>query len=66
MSEAQNSTTVSSVCVSASSRSDFIDAIIVHELAHLREKNHQKPFWDLVYRMMPDYEKVMKNRDIGE
>ncbi len=39
----------------------FIDAIIVHELAHLREKNHQKPFWNLVYRMMPEYETIMKD-----
>ena len=33
----------------------FIDAIIMHELCHLREKNHQKPFWNLVYSWMPDY-----------
>ncbi|MDD2693430.1 MAG: DUF45 domain-containing protein [Candidatus Gracilibacteria bacterium] len=39
---------------------EFIDAIITHELAHLREKNHQKPFWNLVYTMMPEYEKIMK------
>lgn len=39
--------------------SSFIDAIIVHELAHLREKNHQKPFWDLVYSMMPEYEDII-------
>lgn len=50
---------VSTVTVSVCS--PFIDAIIVHELAHLREKNHQKPFWDLVYRMMPEYEKIMKD-----
>lgn len=37
----------------------FIDAIIVHELAHLREKNHQKPFWNLVYTMMPEYESIV-------
>lgn len=40
----------------------FLDAIIVHELAHLKEKNHQKPFWNLVYSWMPDYEMIMKNR----
>ena len=40
----------------------FIDAIIIHELAHLREKHHQRSFWNLVYSMMPEYESVMKNR----
>ncbi len=40
----------------------FIDAVIVHELAHLREKHHQASFWKLVYEMMPEYEKVMKNQ----
>ncbi len=38
----------------------IIDAIIVHELAHLKEKNHQKPFWNLVYSMMPEYENIIK------
>lgn len=47
---------VSSVSISY----PFIDAIIIHELAHLREKNHQKPFWDLVYSMIPAYEMIMK------
>ncbi len=38
----------------------FIDVIIIHELAHLIEKNHQKPFWNLVYSWMPEYESVMR------
>ncbi len=42
--------------------SPFIDAIIIHELAHLIEKNHQKPFWNLVYSWMPEYEKIIKNK----
>jgi predicted metal-dependent hydrolase len=40
----------------------FIDAIIIHELAHFREKNHQKPFWNLVYSWMPEYEEIIKNQ----
>lgn len=40
----------------------FLDAIIIHELAHLIEKNHQKSFWDLVTLWMPEYESIMKNR----
>ncbi|PID83887.1 hypothetical protein CSB09_03840 [Candidatus Gracilibacteria bacterium] len=41
-----------------------IDSVIVHELAHLQEKNHQKPFWNLVYSMMSDYDvyhNILKN-----
>ena len=44
-------------------KTQFIDAIIIHELAHTREKNHQKPFWDLVYAWMPEYEENIKTRD---
>lgn len=42
--------------------SPFIDAIILHELAHFTHKNHQKPFWDLVYSWMPEYEWIIRNR----
>lgn len=42
-------------------KTEFIDAVIVHELAHLQEKNHQKPFWDLVYKMMKNYNQIIKS-----
>ncbi len=32
-----------------------IDYVVVHELAHLEEKNHSKRFWDKIKIMQPDY-----------
>lgn len=32
-----------------------IQYIIVHELAHIKHKHHQKSFWHLVEQHMPDY-----------
>lgn len=34
-----------------------IDYIIVHELCHLKIKDHSRRYWNLVGRSMPDYEK---------
>jgi len=34
-----------------------IDYVVVHELVHLKEKNHAKTFWNKVKMLMPDYEK---------
>ncbi len=32
-----------------------IDYIIIHELAHIKEKNHSSRFWGLVESIIPDY-----------
>ncbi|MEI6288829.1 MAG: SprT family zinc-dependent metalloprotease [Chloroflexota bacterium] len=32
-----------------------IEYVIIHELTHLKIKNHSKKFWDDVERKMPDY-----------
>ncbi len=34
-----------------------IDYIIVHELAHLKHKRHNSEFWNLVDKVMPNYQK---------
>jgi predicted metal-dependent hydrolase len=36
---------------------ETIEYVIVHELAHIRYKHHQKHFWQLVEKTMPGYQK---------
>ncbi len=38
-----------------------IDYIVVHELAHIQEKNHSKDFWNLVEEFIPGCKAIHKN-----
>jgi len=37
---------------------EFLQMIVVHELAHLREKQHNKAFYKLCEHMAPDYHQL--------
>jgi len=37
---------------------DFLAMIVVHELAHLKEKDHNKAFYQLCQSMLPDYHQL--------
>lgn len=39
---------------------DKIDAIIVHELCHMKHKYHNKEFYDLVAKYIPNYREIDK------
>jgi UTP pyrophosphatase len=36
----------------------FLNMIVVHELAHLKEKDHNKSFYKLCAHMLPDYHQL--------
>lgn len=35
-----------------------IDYIVVHELSHIKHKNHSKEFWKQVAKEFPDFKKI--------
>ncbi len=47
-----------------------IDYVLIHELVHMREKNHSKKFWDTVGSILPEYKKhrvwLRENRHLLE
>jgi predicted metal-dependent hydrolase len=43
---------------------ELMEYVVIHELAHIKHKNHSKKFWDLVEEFCPDYkqrEKIFKS-----
>jgi len=39
---------------------EIVEYIVVHELAHIKEKNHSKKFWEIVKKYKPDYKEIHK------
>jgi predicted metal-dependent hydrolase len=39
---------------------DVIDYIILHELSHLKIKEHSHHYWDYVRRYMPNYQEKIE------
>lgn len=37
---------------------EFLEMIVVHELAHLKEKEHNKSFYQLCQHMLPNYHQI--------
>jgi len=45
---------------------ELIEYVVIHELAHIKHKHHQKPFWDEVAKVLPDVKIRCKNLRILE
>lgn len=38
----------------------IIDYVVAHEIVHIKEKHHQKSFWERLKELVPDYRKNLK------
>jgi len=36
----------------------FLEYVVIHEICHLKEKNHSNKFWDLVNKFSHDYKEI--------
>ena len=52
-----NSVCFSCYCMRLEQRE--IDYVIVHELAHIKEKNHGKKFYAIIEKYLPDYKQTV-------
>lgn len=45
---------------------ELVDYVVVHELAHILEKNHSNKFYAIIEKYMPDYKyRIAKLKELG-
>ena len=56
-------------CLLMDAPEEVLDYVVVHELCHIRHKNHSRAFYAMIESIMPDYkqrEKELKGYDFSE
>lgn len=38
----------------------YLEYVIIHEISHLKEKNHSRKFWKIVEELLPNYKEIRK------